>query len=110
MMRVAQFETSNKNLSTLINEWLIDNEGVYVVDIKYNTVPNQYGLTYSALLMYLPVGSRDDNNDEGVNPDQITLDDVLKYIGNDVNSNLNSRSITAEDVLKSMEDDVNNDR
>ena len=45
MMRVAQFETSNKNLSTLINEWLIDNEGVYVVDIKYNTIPNQYGLT-----------------------------------------------------------------
>ena len=88
MMRVAQFETSNKNLSTLINEWLIDNEGVYVVDIKYNTVPNQYGITYSALLMYLPVGSRDDNNDKGVNPDQITW----------------------EDVLKSMEDDVNNDR
>ena len=110
MMRVAQFETSNKNLSTLINEWLIDNEGVYVVDIKYNTVPNQYGLTYSALLMYLPVSSNDYNNGEGVNPDQITLDDVLKYIENDVNSNLNSKSITAEDVLRSMEKEINNDR
>ena len=109
-MRVAQFETSNKNLSTLINEWLIDNAGVYVVDIKYNTIPNQYGITYSALLMYLPVGSRDDNNDKGVNPDQITLDDVLKYIENDVNSNLNSKSITAEDVLRSMEKETNNDR
>lgn len=109
-MRVAQFETSNKNLSTLINEWLIDNEGVYVVDIKYNTIPNQYGITYSALLMYLPVGSNDYNNGEGVNPDQITLDDVLKYIENDVNSNLNSKSITAEDVLRSMEKEINNDR
>ena len=109
-MRVAQFETSNKNLSTLINEWLIDNEGVYVVDIKYNTVPNQYGLTYSALMMYLPVGSRDDNNDKGVNPDQITLDDVLKYIENDVNSNSSSKSITHEDVLRSMEKEINNDR
>ena len=88
-MRVAQFETSNKNLSTLINEWLIDNEGVYVVDIKYNTIPNQYGLTYSALLMYLPVDSGEySDNDKGINLDQITL----------------------EDVLKSMEDDVNNDR
>lgn len=88
-MRVAQFETSNKNLSTLINEWLIDNEGVYVVDIKYNTIPNQYGMTYSALLMYLPVGSGEySDNDKGINLDQIAL----------------------EDVLKSMEDDVNNDR
>ena len=88
-MRVAQFETSNKNLSTLINEWLIDNEGVYVVDIKYNTIPNQYGITYSALLMYLPVDSGEySDNDKGINLDQITL----------------------EDVLKSMEDDVNNDR
>ena len=109
-MRVAQFETNNKNLSTLINEWLIDNEGVYVVDIKYNTIPNQYGITYSALLMYLPVGSNDYNNGEGVNPDQITLDDVLKYIENDVNSNLNSKSITTEDVLRSMEKEINNDR
>ena len=109
MMRVAQFETSNKNLSTLINEWLIDNEGVYVVDIKYNTIPNQYGITYSALLMYLPVGSGD-NNGEGVNPDQITLDDVLKYIENDVNSNSSSKSITHEDVLRSMEKEINNDR
>ena len=109
-MRVAQFETSNKNLSTLINEWLIDNEGVYVVDIKYNTIPNQYGITYSALLMYLPVGSDRDGNGEGVNPDQITLDDVLKYIENDVNSNSSSKSITHEDVLRSMEKEINNDR
>ena len=109
-MRVAQFETSNKNLSTLINEWLIDNEGVYVVDIKYNTIPNQYGLTYSALLMYLPVDSDRDGNGEGVNPDQITLDDVLKHIENDVNSNSGSKSITAEDVLRSMEKEINNDR
>ena len=86
MMRVAQFETSNKNLSTLINEWLIDNEGVDAVDIKYNTIPNQYGLTYSALLMYLPVGSRDDNNDKGVNPDQITLEDVLKSMEKEINN------------------------
>lgn len=86
MMRVAQFETSNKNLSTLINEWLIDNEGVYVVDIKYNTVPNQYGITYSALMMYLPDGSGEYNNDEGVNPNQVTLEDVLKSIEKEINN------------------------
>lgn len=107
MMRVAQFETSNKNLATLINEWLIDNEGVYVVDIKYNTVPNQYGLTYSALMMYLPVGSGEyTDNDEGVNLNQMTLEDVFKSMENDVNSN----SITNGDYSRSADEENDDDR
>lgn len=105
-MRVAQFETSNKNLSTLINEWLIDNEGVYVVDIKYNTVPNQYGLTYSALLLYLPVGSSEyTDKDEGVNLNQITLEDVFKSMEDDINSN----SITNGDYSRSTDEENDND-
>lgn len=106
MMRVAQFETSNKNLATLINEWLIDNEGVYVVDIKYNTIPNQYGITYSALLLYLPVGSDEYSNDEGINLNQITLEDVLKSMENDINSN----SITNGDYSRSADKENDDDR
>ena len=105
-MRVAQFETSNKNLSTLINEWLIDNEGVYVVDIKYNTIPNQYGITYSALLLYLPVGSGDHSNGDGVNLNQITLEDVLKSMEKDINSN----SITNGDYSRSADKENDDDR
>ena len=106
MMRVAQFETSNKNLATLINEWLIDNEGVYVVDIKYNTVPNQYGLTYSALMMYLPVGSGEyTDKDEGVNLNQMTLEDVFKSMEDDINSN----SITGGDESRSTDEENDND-
>lgn len=105
-MRVAQFETSNKNLATLINEWLIDNEGVYVVDIKYNTIPNQYGTTYSALLLYLPVGSDEYSNDEGINLNQITLEDVLKSMENDINSN----SITNGDYSRSADKENDDDR
>ena len=106
MMRVAQFETSNKNLATLINEWLIDNEGVYVVDIKYNTVPNQYGLTYSALMMYLPVGSGEyTDNDEGVSLNQMTLEDVFKSMEDDINSN----SITNGDYSRSADEENDND-
>lgn len=105
-MRVAQFETSNKNLATLINEWLIDNEGVYVVDIKYNTIPNQYGITYSALLLYLPVGSDEYSNDEGINLNQITLEDVLKSMENDINSN----SITNGDYSRSADKENDDDR
>lgn len=107
MMRVAQFETNNKNLATLINEWLIDNEGVYVVDIKYNTVPNQYGITYSALMMYLPVGSGEySDSDEGVNLNQMTLEDVLKSMENDINSN----SITNGDYSRSADKENDDDR
>lgn len=107
MMRVAQFETSNKNLATLINEWLIDNEGVYVVDIKYNTVPNQYGLTYSALMMYLPVGSGEyTDSDEGINLDQMTLEDVFKSMEEDINSN----SITGGDESRSTDKENDDDR
>lgn len=106
MMRVAQFETNNKNLATLINEWLIDNEGVYVVDIKYNTVPNQYGITYSALMMYLPVGSGEYSNDEGINLNQMTLEDVLKSMENDINSN----SITNGDYSRSEDKENDDDR
>lgn len=106
MMRVAQFETSNKNLATLINEWLIDNEGVYVIDIKYNTVPNQYGLTYSALMMYLPVGSSEYSKDEGINLYQMTLDDVLKLMEDDINSN----SITGGDDSRSADKENDDDR
>ena len=106
MMRVAQFETSNKNLATLINEWLIDNEGVYVVDIKYNTIPNQYGITYSALMMYLPVGSGEyTDNDEGINLNQMTLEDVLKSMEDDINSN----SITGGDESRSTDEENDND-
>ena len=105
-MRVAQFETSNKNLATLINEWLIDNEGVYVVDIKYNTIPNQYGITYSALLLYLPVGSSEyTDNDEGINLNQMTLEDVLKSMEKDINSN----SITNGDYSRSTDEENDND-
>ena len=107
MMRVAQFETSNKNLATLINEWLIDNEGVYVVDIKYNTVPNQYGLTYSALMMYLPVGSGEyTDSDEGINLDQLTLEDVFKSMEEDINSN----SITGGDESRSTDKENDDDK
>ena len=105
-MRVAQFETSNKNLSTLINEWLIDNEGVYVVDIKYNTIPNQYGMTYSALLLYLPVGNGDHSNGDGINLNQITLEDVLKSMEKDINSN----SITNGDYSRSADKENDDDR
>lgn len=105
-MRVAQFETSNKNLSTLINEWLIDNEGVYVVDIKYNTIPNQYGITYSALLIYLPVGNNEyTDKDEGVNLNQMTLEDVFKSMENDINSN----SITNGEYTRSTDEENDND-
>ena len=107
-MRVAQFETNNKNLATLINEWLIDNEGVYVIDIKYNTIPNQYGITYSALMMYLPVGSdeySDEYSNEGINLNQMTLEDVLKSMEKDVNSN----QLPLINALRTLNEENDND-
>ena len=107
-MRVAQFETNNKNLATLINEWLIDNEGVYVIDIKYNTIPNQYGITYSALMMYLPVGSdeySDEYSNEGINLNQMPLEDVLKSMEKDVNSNFITGGYDSRSADKENDDD-----